>query len=142
MISKIGLLLILLIIGYSWAQNNCTIQVMMEDFNQAPDVATITDQNFGTVFKVSKDGFVIAINFFKLADETGPHTGKLWDYDTKQLLATVSFATETSSGWRSAFLASPFYILQGKQYVVSVNANSKKILFKIKRINQHLNLNS
>ena len=130
MISKI-FFLILFIIGYSLAQNNCTIEVMMEDFNQAPDVSN-SNQNFGTVFNVSQDGYVIAINFFKHVSETGSHTGVLWDYLTQQSLATVSFASETSSGWRSAFLASPFYILKGKQYMVSVNANSKKYFLKFK----------
>ena len=80
--------------------------------------------NFGTVFTVARDGYVIAIHYYKHASETGAHRGILWDFDSRAVLANVSFS-DVGSGWMTAYLDTPIFVLQNKEYMVSVNINSK-----------------
>jgi hypothetical protein len=74
----------------------------------------------GTVFSSDISGSITAIRFWKSSNETGTHTGNLWT-STGQLLASVTFANETASGWQQQSLATPLTITANTQYVVSVN---------------------
>jgi hypothetical protein len=85
-----------------------------------------TDDNYelGTKFTSSHLAEVTAIRFYKMAGETGAHTGKIWS-NSGQRLAEVTFSSESSSGWQTAALSSPLRIEPGTKYVVSVNANTE-----------------
>jgi hypothetical protein len=92
---------------------------------QAPAVPNNTDgasinYELGTVFTSAVAGNVTAIRFWKANSETGTHTGSIWS-TSGQLLGSVTFTNETSSGWQQQSLASPLPIVAGTQYVVSVN---------------------
>lgn len=76
----------------------------------------------GMKFQSAKPGQITAIRYWKAASETGVHVGKLWTDGT--LLASVTFADETQSGWQQATLSTPLDIAANTTYVVSVNANS------------------
>jgi len=77
----------------------------------------------GTSFQSTVNGKIIAIRFWKAAGETGTHTGRLWSA-TGQLLASVTFVDETSSGWQQQALATSLAIAANTTYVVSVNTRN------------------
>jgi hypothetical protein len=75
----------------------------------------------GTVFSSSTAGSVTALRFYKADANRGPHTGTVWS-DSGQALATVNFATASSTGWQQATLAKPVPVTAGKSYTVSYRA--------------------
>jgi hypothetical protein len=74
-------------------------------------------------FTVSSAAQLTVIRFYKSPGETGAHTGTLWTSGGTKL-ATVSFTSETASGWQQQALSAPVQLQPGVTYVVSVNANS------------------
>ena len=75
----------------------------------------------GTSFRTSQAGAVTGIRFYKHPENTGRHTGRLWD-DRGRLLTSVTFDNEAASGWQAARLASPVALQPGRWYVVSYHA--------------------
>ena len=89
-----------------------------------PKIAADTDKSsveLGVVFKPSTTGWVTDIRYYKSAQNTGPHTGKLWG-SNGTMLAAVTFANETSSGWQQARLSAPVKVTAGSTYVASYRA--------------------
>ena len=72
----------------------------------------------GTTFTPAVDGRATAIRFYKLAGQTGTHTGSLWAPDGTRL-AAVTFAQESASGWQTATLEKQVPLKSGTSYVVS-----------------------
>jgi hypothetical protein len=81
------------------------------------------DYELGMEFRSAKAGQINAIRYYKAPSETGPHVGKIWS-STGQLLASVTFTNETTSGWQEQMLPTLLPIAARTTYVVSVNANS------------------
>jgi hypothetical protein len=77
----------------------------------------------GTEFTSSVSGGITAIRFWKSSSETGQHIGHIWSA-SGQLLASVTFTSETASGWQQQSLPSPLGIAANTAYVVSVNSGS------------------
>lgn len=75
----------------------------------------------GMKFRASVSGSIVAISFYKGAGNTGTHIGHLWT-SIGTLLATVTFANETASGWQQAVLSTPVAIQANTTYVVSYYA--------------------
>jgi hypothetical protein len=84
-------------------------------------VRDATSVELGLKFKSSVAGYVTGVKFYKSAQNTGTHTGSLWDTTGKQL-ATVTFKNETASGWQSATFDAPVSIAANVTYVVSYHA--------------------
>lgn len=80
-----------------------------------------TTVELGTRFTSSMAGSVLAVRFYKSAQNTGPHTGSLWD-STGRRLASVTFSGETRQGWQRAEFARPVSIKAGATYVVSYSS--------------------
>ncbi len=78
------------------------------------------DEELGTAFTSDVPGQIAGIRFWKAPSESGTHTGNIWD-GNGNLLASVTFATETASGWQEQILASPLAIAANTTYIVSVN---------------------
>jgi hypothetical protein len=76
----------------------------------------------GTKISVNQPMSLTAIRFYKDSHETGVHTGTVWTTSGTKL-ATVTFASETASGWQQQALAMPLQLQPGTVYVVSINAN-------------------
>jgi Domain of unknown function (DUF4082) len=94
--------------------------------NQVPSVPDNTDNvpyELGMKFRSNTGGQINAIRFWKAASETGTHSGKIWS-ETGTLLASVTFANETASGWQQQALTTPLNIQANTTYVVSVNVNA------------------
>jgi hypothetical protein len=87
-----------------------------------PVVPAATDDSspveLGVSFSSLVAGSVTAIKFYKGTGNTGTHTGSLWS-DSGQRLATVTFSSETTSGWQTAQLSTPVALTVGQTYVVS-----------------------
>jgi hypothetical protein len=77
----------------------------------------------GTVVQSNTSGQITAIRFWKDAAESGTNVGNIWS-STGQLLASVTFAVETASGWQQQALATPLAISADTTYVVSVNTGN------------------
>jgi hypothetical protein len=76
----------------------------------------------GMKFYTDMAGTINGVRFYKGgSDNSGPHTGTLWTSAGKKL-ASVSFASETASGWQTAYFATPVAIIPGQTYVVSYHA--------------------
>jgi hypothetical protein len=67
-------------------------------------------------------GSFTAVRFYKGPNNAGPHTARVWDYATKQVLATATFSKETGSGWQEAPLSPAVPVTAGTTYVISYHA--------------------
>ena len=80
-------------------------------------------RELGAKITVTSAATLQSIRFYKDPKETGSHTGTVWT-TSGVTLATVTFASETASGWQQATLSSPLALQAGTTYVVSVNFNA------------------
>ena len=62
------------------------------------------------------------MRFYKGPQNIGAHTAHLWTA-SGTLLATVSFANETATGWQTASFATPVVIAAGTTYVASYHSS-------------------
>ena len=75
--------------------------------NNAEDSRAVTEGvELGVRFRSDLSGSITAIRFYKGPANTGTHTGHLWT-NTGTLLASVTFAGETASGWQQVTLPTP-----------------------------------
>lgn len=89
-----------------------------------PKVADAQDNSaveLGLRFTAQSDGYITGVRFYKSTANTGTHTGTLWSLNGAEL-ATVTFANESASGWRSASFAEPIEAHAGDEFVVSYYA--------------------
>jgi chitodextrinase len=77
----------------------------------------------GLKFKSDVAGTVHGVRFYKSASNTGTHTGSLWSAAGTRL-ATVTFASESQSGWQEATFSSPVSITANTTYVVSYHTDA------------------
>jgi len=72
----------------------------------------------GMRFKSDSGGTITGLRFYKAPGASGPHVGHLWS-NTGTLLATVTFTSETASGWQQATFTTPVAISANTTYVAS-----------------------
>ena len=87
-----------------------------------PAASDGTPVELGMRFTTSVGGTISGLRFYKMAGDTGPHTGSLWT-STGTLLGTVTFTNESFSGWQTATFSSPIQISAGQSYVASYHTN-------------------
>jgi hypothetical protein len=95
---------------------------------QTPASVNVSDgpsvnYELGTRFQSNVAGQITAIRFWKASQETGIHTGHVWE-SAGNLLATATFSGETASGWQQVSLSTPLSIAANTTYVVSVNTGA------------------
>ena len=73
-------------------------------------------------FRTSVAGTIAGVRFYKGSADTGQHVGNLWSR-SGQLLASVVFTNETTSGWQEARFATPVAIAANTTYVISYHTN-------------------
>ncbi|MCP2044919.1 hypothetical protein L1278_002980 [Pontibacter sp. HSC-36F09] len=106
------------------ATSDCPCTVFQP--NSAPNGSLQNDGNalqLGMKFQSSAEGFVTGIRFYKQSGNSGTHTGQLYSI-TGTLMASVTFANETASGWQEASFASPVAITAGTTYVISYHSSA------------------
>jgi hypothetical protein len=96
-------------------------------FNPSDTPANVTSNDsmpveLGVRFESTVAGFVTGIRFYKGPQNTGPHTGNLWNSDGT-LLASATFTGETDSGWQVAAFTNPVPIAAGTIYIASYHTN-------------------
>ncbi len=92
---------------------------------QAPTNVAVSDPNpveLGMKFRVAQGGTITGVRFYKGPQNTGTHTGSLWN-STGTNLGTVTFTNESASGWQIASFANPIPVTAGTTYVVSYHSN-------------------
>ncbi len=80
----------------------------------------------GMKFTASTSGTLTGIRFYKAAGDTGSHTGSIWAADGT-LIATVTFTSESLSGWQTAKFSSPIQITAGTTYVASYHTTGSYV---------------
>jgi hypothetical protein len=92
---------------------------------QRPALASADNPvELGMKFKSAVPGIITKFRYYKVAGETGTHTGRLWSAGGS-LLKAVTFSAETDTGWQTIALDTPYHIEAGTTFVISVNAVSK-----------------
>ncbi|MFT3877012.1 MAG: DUF4082 domain-containing protein [Propioniciclava sp.] len=89
--------------------------------DDVPAVAASTDTDYvqvGTRLKVTQDGTIPGMRFYKGEGNTGTHVGNLWSIDGR-LLASGTFTGETASGWQTLAFSTPVTVSAGTELVVS-----------------------
>jgi hypothetical protein len=86
-----------------------------------PNEADSSAVELGVKLRSDSAGSITGIRFYKSSQNTGAHVGRLWSA-SGQLLASATFANETSSGWQRASFASPVAIAANTTYVASYGA--------------------
>lgn len=84
----------------------------------AQAILETTPLELGVRFRSSEEGFVTGLRFYKIADNTGLHQGRLWRSDGR-LLAVADFQDESDSGWQTVSLAAPVALAADTTYIVS-----------------------
>jgi len=92
-------------------------------WNASATPNTVSDPDTGSVelgmkFQSDVAGTVTGVRFFKGSRNTGTHVGHLWS-SGGALLATVTFTSETASGWQQANFPAPIAIQAKTTYVIS-----------------------
>ncbi|HEU5472686.1 MAG TPA: DUF4082 domain-containing protein [Actinophytocola sp.] len=89
-----------------------------------PALVSMNDPNaveVGVRFTCSTGGQATGMKFYKGAQNTGTHVGRLWQANGTQL-ATATFIGETASGWQSVNFPAPVTLTAGTTYIVSYHA--------------------
>ncbi|MBB6612666.1 DUF4082 domain-containing protein [Pontibacter sp. Tf4] len=77
----------------------------------------------GMKFTSAVDGYVTGVRFYKHSQNTGTHTGQLYS-STGALLAGVTFANETATGWQEAAFTTPVEVKAGTTYIISYHSSN------------------
>ena len=75
----------------------------------------------GVKFRSTLNGNITGVRFYKGPTNTGVHVGKLWS-GSGTLLASVTLAGETASGWQQMNFSTPVAITANTTYVASYYA--------------------
>ena len=105
----------------SWSFSTLPVPVTIFAANATPStvqVSSTTAIEVGMKFHSTVNGQVVGVRFYKGTANTGTHLGHLWS-SSGTLLATVTFANETASGWQTARFSNPVNITANTNYVVS-----------------------
>ncbi len=86
------------------------------------DVEAVRDGvELGVRFRADLGGYINGIRFYKGPNNTGAHTGTLWDNNGNQL-ATAEFTNESETGWQEVRFATPVQIDPNVTYIASYHA--------------------
>ena len=87
------------------------------------DASDASSAELGVRFQATQNGTISGVRFYKLADNTGTHTGTLWTASGTEL-ATGTFSNESSQGWEELDFSSPVTVTAGTTYVASYHTSS------------------
>jgi Domain of unknown function (DUF4082)/Bacterial Ig domain/Fibronectin type III domain len=90
---------------------------ILNHLNESPSA------ELGVRFRSDRAGWIKALRFYKGANNTGLHVGRLWA-NNGTLLATATFANETAAGWQEVQLPTPISIAADTLYVASYHLDS------------------
>lgn len=73
----------------------------------------------GTKFRVSVNGFILGIRFYKTSGNSGAHTAQLYNKATGVLMGSATFINESLTGWQTAVFTTPIAVTAGTTYIAS-----------------------
>lgn len=77
----------------------------------------------GMRLTTNENGYVTKVLFAKSPDNTGPHTGTVWD-SAGNVLAQKAFTNETTDGWQEVTFDLPVRILAGETFTVGFSLDN------------------
>jgi Domain of unknown function (DUF4082)/Bacterial Ig-like domain/Bacterial Ig domain/Abnormal spindle-like microcephaly-assoc'd, ASPM-SPD-2-Hydin len=92
-----------------WTTSATPATVDSGDFNAA---------ELGFRFRSDVAGSITGMRFYKGAENVGPHSGHIWS-NTGTLLGTVTFTSESGSGWQQVNFGTPVPVAANTTYVAS-----------------------
>jgi hypothetical protein len=95
---------------------------LVTDTPASTNVPDTSPVELGVKFRADQPGQISSIRFYKGSQDVGPHEARLWTA-TGSLLATATFANETSAGWQQADFAAPVAVSANTIYVASYHTN-------------------
>ncbi|WP_405472052.1 DUF4082 domain-containing protein [Paenarthrobacter ilicis] len=90
-----------------------------------PDADDGVPLSLGVRFASNTAGQVTGVRFYKSVGNTGTHTGAIYT-TAGQLLGTVTFSNETSTGWQTASFSQPVTMEADTEYVVAYKSTTGK----------------
>ena len=85
-------------------------------------IAEVSPVELGLKFRSDSNSVVSGVRFYKSMANVGTHVGNLWTI-SGTLIASTTFANESTSGWQTANFATPVTLTAGTTYVVSYHTN-------------------
>jgi hypothetical protein len=109
----------------AWAAATTEVRVL-ETMSSPGTVSDNGPFEFGMKLGFEVGGYITALRFYKPSGDSGftPRIAHVWDADGVEL-ASVTFSSETSSGWQEADLDDPLAVGEGAVLIVSYNTGAK-----------------
>jgi hypothetical protein len=112
---------------YSWSFTTapayaCPCSVF--PLSSSPATASANDSSgveLGMKFQADTAGQITGVRFYKGSLNTGTHVGNLWSASGTKL-ASVTFASESATGWQQAYFSTPVSVTANTTYVISYYA--------------------
>jgi Domain of unknown function (DUF4082)/Bacterial Ig-like domain len=109
--------------SWSFTTGSCPCS-LYTDQTQPANTSAGGSFELGVKLQVDRPLRMTALRFYKAVGETGSHTMIVWT-SAGVPLASLTFSSESASGWQQQALPTPLDLLPDTTYVVSVNANSR-----------------
>jgi hypothetical protein len=116
---------LLLTLGLFTAASTPVAQALGILSDSKPKVSVVKDRrsvNLGVKFSSSRNGEIVALQFYRSSKQKKAYVGSLWSSKGK-LLARVTFPKSSKQGWQTAKLSKPVAIKKGTTYVASYLAS-------------------
>ncbi len=110
--------------SWSFTTRNAVVNTSLWDSSFVPVVDSVADTSpveVGVRFQTSLNGYFTGVRYYRGPTNPGPHVGRLWS-STGTLLASVTFTSESTTGWQQADFSVPVFATAGATYVVSYYA--------------------
>jgi hypothetical protein len=109
--------------SFTTATGSCPC-ALFSDLAQPANTSAAGTFELGVKLQVDTPEQLTSVRFYKAVGEAGTHTATIWTANGLSL-ASVTFASETASGWQQQALTTPLQLQPNTTYVVSINANSR-----------------
>jgi Domain of unknown function (DUF4082)/Bacterial Ig-like domain len=110
-------------VAWSFTTGSCPC-ALFSDLAQPANQSAAGTFELGVKLQVDSPEQLTSVRFYKAVGETGNHTATIWTANGLAL-GSVTFASETASGWQQQALTTPLQLQPNTTYVVSINANSR-----------------
>jgi hypothetical protein len=112
------------------ASTECTVSLFG---NTLPATASAPDGRaveLGVKLRSKGRAVILGLRFYKSPENTGPHVGRLWT-TSGEVLRTVTFGNETSSGWQESIFETPVVAVEPTTFVASYFAPNGHYAFEM-----------
>jgi len=110
-------------VAWSFTTGSCPC-ALFSDLAQPANQSAAGTFELGVKLQVDSPEQLTSVRFYKAVGETGNHTATIWTANGLAL-GSVTFASETASGWQQQELTTPLQLQPNTTYVVSINANTR-----------------